>query len=98
VAGAVIALQDGLLVASCLPPTWRADLLTAFLPQIFARLGQYCQELQLGPLREVSLTVQAGTLQVFQAGLVFFAVLGEPGALPWPRLRLIAGELSRHTK
>jgi predicted regulator of Ras-like GTPase activity (Roadblock/LC7/MglB family) len=98
VAGAVMALHDGLLVASCLPPDWRADLLTAFLPQIFGRMGQYCQELQLGPLREVALTVEQGTLQVFQAGLVFFAVLGDPGTLPWPQLRLIAGELSRHTK
>ena len=98
VSGAIMALQDGLLVASCLPPDWRADMVTAFLPQIFCRMNQYCRELGLGELRDMAFTVERGTVQVFKAGLVYYAVLGEPGNLPWTQLRLIVSELNRHTQ
>jgi predicted regulator of Ras-like GTPase activity (Roadblock/LC7/MglB family) len=99
VAGALIALQDGLLVAACMPPEARAETIAAFVPQIFGRMSQYTRELQLGEAKGVSFTVESGTLQVFNAGIIYFAALGKTGAnLPIPELRLIATELSRHTK
>ncbi|HEY0457222.1 MAG TPA: roadblock/LC7 domain-containing protein, partial [Verrucomicrobiae bacterium] len=97
--GALIALQDGLLVASCMPPTWKTDTIAAFLPQIFGRMHQYTRELKMGELQSVTFTVDSGTLQIFNAGIIYFAALGKPGAsLPVPELNLIARELSRHTK
>ncbi len=99
VAGALIALQDGLLVACCMPPEWRAEMIAAFLPQIFGRMNQYARELKLGDLTSVSFAVDKGILQVFNAGIIYFAALGRPGAvLPLPHLTVIASELSRHTK
>jgi predicted regulator of Ras-like GTPase activity (Roadblock/LC7/MglB family) len=99
VAGALIALQDGLLVAACMPPTARTETIAAFVPQIFGRMSQYTRELQLGDTRGVSFTVESGTLQVFNAGIIYFAALSKTGApLPLPELQLIATELGRHTK
>jgi predicted regulator of Ras-like GTPase activity (Roadblock/LC7/MglB family) len=99
VAGAMIAMQDGLLVAHCMPPTMKTETIAAFVPQIFGRLNQYCKELQLGDAKSVSFTVESGTVQVFNAGIIYFAALSKPGALlPLPELQLIASELSRHTK
>src|SRR5206468_3485070 len=58
VAGALIALQDGLLVAACMPPSARTETIAAFVPQIFGRMGQYTRELQLGDASAVSITVE----------------------------------------
>ena len=99
VCGALIALQDGLLVASCMPPTWKTETIAAFLPQIFGRMKQYAKELKMGELTSVSFAVDQGTLQIFNAGIIYFAALGKPDAtLPSAHLNLIASELSRHTK
>jgi predicted regulator of Ras-like GTPase activity (Roadblock/LC7/MglB family) len=99
VAGALIALQDGLLVASCMPPVWKTETIAAFLPQIFGRMKQYAKELKMGELTSVSFAVDQGILQIFNAGIIYFAALGKPDAsLPTGHLNLIARELSRHTK
>lgn len=99
VAGALIALQDGLLVAQCMPPNSKTETIAAFLPQIFGRLSQYAKELNMGELQSANVTVEQGTLQIYKAGIIYFAVLGHPeGPLPLPSLNLIATELSRHTK
>jgi predicted regulator of Ras-like GTPase activity (Roadblock/LC7/MglB family) len=99
VTGALIALQDGLLVASNMPQTMNTETIAAFVPQIFGRLNQYSKELQLGETKAVSFTVEAGTVQVYNAGIIYFAALGRIGTLlPFTELQLIAGELSRHTK
>jgi predicted regulator of Ras-like GTPase activity (Roadblock/LC7/MglB family) len=99
VAGAMIALQDGLLVASNMPPDLKTETIAAFVPQIFGRLNQYSKELQMGVTTAVSFTVDAGTVQVFNAGIIYFVAFGKDSTLlPLAELRLIAGELSRHTK
>ena len=99
VAGALIALQDGLLVAHCTPPNWKTETIAAFLPQIFGRLSQYAKELNMGELQSVNVAVEQGILQVYKAGIIYFAVMGKPETpLPWGSLNLIATELSRHTK
>jgi predicted regulator of Ras-like GTPase activity (Roadblock/LC7/MglB family) len=99
VAGALIALQDGLLVASNMPPELRTETIAAFVPQIFGRLNQYSKELQMGDTKAVSFTVSTGTMQVYNAGIIYFAALSKAGTLlPLAELQLIAGELGRHTK
>jgi len=99
VTGGLIALQDGLLVAGTMPPPWKTETIAAFIPQIFGRLTQYTKELQMGEVRTVSFGVDTGTLQIFNAGIIYFAALGNHGGtLPVEDLTLIATELSRHTK
>jgi predicted regulator of Ras-like GTPase activity (Roadblock/LC7/MglB family) len=99
VAGSLIALQDGLLVAHSMPADWKTEAMAAFLPQIFGRINQYGKELNTGDAKAVAITTEAGTLQVYLAGIVYLAALGEPGAsLPLGDLQLVAGELSRRSQ
>jgi predicted regulator of Ras-like GTPase activity (Roadblock/LC7/MglB family) len=99
VAGALIALQDGLLVATNMPPELKSETIAAFVPQIFGRLNQYSKELQMGDTKAVSFTVDCGTVQVYNAGIIYFAAFGKTASLlPLAELQLIAGELGRHTK
>ena len=99
VAGALITLQDGLLVATNMPPELKTETIAAFIPQIFGRLNQYSKELQMGDTKAVSFTVDCGTVQVYNAGIIYFAAYGKTGTLlPLAELQLIAGELGRHTK
>jgi len=99
VAGALIALQDGLLVATNMPPELKTETIAAFVPQIFGRLNQYSKELQMGDTKAVSFTVECGTVQVYNAGIIYFAAYGKTGTLlPLAELQLIASELGRHTK
>jgi len=99
VAGTLIALQDGLLVAANMPADIKAETIAAFVPQIFGRMNQYTKELQMGDTCAVSFSVEAGTIQVYNTGIIYFAAFGRKGdLLPLSELQLIAGELSRHTK
>lgn len=99
VTGALIALQDGLLVAGSMPAPWKTETIAAFIPQIFGRLTQYTKELQMGEVRTVNFGVDSGTLQIFNAGIIYFGALGKyASSLPVEDLILIATELSRHTK
>jgi predicted regulator of Ras-like GTPase activity (Roadblock/LC7/MglB family) len=99
VSGALIALQDGLLVAACMPPNWKPETVAAFLPQIFGRMRQYTNEFKAGDLQNLSFTVPEGTLQVYSAGIIYFAALGKVDReLPLAELSLIAKEIGRHTK
>lgn len=99
VAGTLIVLQDGLLVAANMPPDLKTETIAAFVPQIFGRMNQYSKELQMGETTAVSFTVDVGTIQVYNAGIIYFAALAKTSEpLPLRELQLIAGELSRHTK
>jgi len=99
VAGALMALQDGLLVASCMPPEWKSETIAAFLPQIFGRMKQYSKELKMGELESISFSVEQGTFQIFNVGIIYFAVLAKPTSnLPKESLKLIVRELARHTR
>lgn len=95
VAGTVLALQEGLLVAAHLPPEMKGDTFAAFLPQIFARLNHYMGEMSLSVVEDILLTTNGAHLQAYRLGEVYFAVLGQPGAsLPWEELRLVVNELA----
>jgi len=98
VAGAVVALQEGLQVASSLPDGVKSDVVAAFLPQIFARLNQYAGEMRLGEVDDLLFTTHGAHCQIYRLGYVYFAVLGKPGeSLPWHELRLVSEELARQT-
>jgi predicted regulator of Ras-like GTPase activity (Roadblock/LC7/MglB family) len=99
VTGAVIALPDGLKVASEVPPEFNADMLAAFLPQIFARTGQSTKELRMGELNNLSFTVGNVPWKVFRVNAVYFAAFGRAGEpLPTAQLASLAVLLDRKNK
>jgi predicted regulator of Ras-like GTPase activity (Roadblock/LC7/MglB family) len=99
IAGAIVALSEGLVVAHRLPEGMKGEVVAAFLPQIFGRLNQYCTEMKLGEIDELLLSSGGAYFQAYHSGQIFFAVLGKQGeSLPWHALRLMAEELLQQTK
>ncbi|MGH7952637.1 MAG: roadblock/LC7 domain-containing protein, partial [Limisphaerales bacterium] len=72
VAGAVVSLQDGLKVASEIPPELNADTLAEFLPQIFERVTQCSKELRMGELNNLNFTVGNVPWKIFRVNAVYF--------------------------
>ncbi|HWI58745.1 MAG TPA: roadblock/LC7 domain-containing protein, partial [Bacillota bacterium] len=96
VEGALVALRDGLLVASRFPAHLNADNIAAFLPQIFSRLGQYTQELHMGDLNALEFLVGKVPWKVFRLNEVFFVAFGREGEpLPSAPLASLATELGQ---
>ena len=96
VAGVIIALADGLRVASAVPPEFNADTLAAFIPQIFERMNQSARELRMGALNNVSFTVGNIPWRIFRVNAVYLAAFGRAGErLPTAQLAILAGELDR---
>ena len=96
VAGAVVALPDGLRVASQVPADLNADMLAAFLPQIFERVNQSTRELRMGALNNVSFTVGNVPWNIFRVNSVYFAAFGRAGeGLPSAELAKLAAEIDR---
>ncbi len=79
VAGAVVALEEGLVVAQSLPPRFAAETFAAFMPQIFGRLGNYTAEMQLGEATEVTIQTEHGPFHAVRCGKIYFGTLGQPG-------------------
>jgi predicted regulator of Ras-like GTPase activity (Roadblock/LC7/MglB family) len=96
IAGAFVAMQDGLLVAAELPEHLKADTVAAFLPQIFGRMNQYTKELQLGGLSSLTFVVENVSWQIIKSGTVYLVALGNAGeSLPGSKLNTIAAEIGR---
>jgi predicted regulator of Ras-like GTPase activity (Roadblock/LC7/MglB family) len=96
VVGAIIALPDGLRVASQVPAELNADTLAAFLPQIFERVSQSTKELRMGALNNVNFTVGNVPWKIFRVNAVYFAAFGRAGeALPTAQLATLAAGLDR---
>ena len=96
VAGSVVAMQDGLRVASEVPTELNADTLAAFLPQIFERVNQSTRELRMGALNNVNFTVGNVPWKIFRVNAVYFAAFGRAGeSLPSAQLAQLAAELDR---
>jgi predicted regulator of Ras-like GTPase activity (Roadblock/LC7/MglB family) len=94
VAGALIALPDGLMVASRLSPDLNGETLAAFLPQIFGKISQCTKELRMGDLNNVSFTVGNVPWKIFRVNAIFFAAFGRAGQpLPAAPLAALAAEL-----
>lgn len=99
VAGAVVALADGLRVEGQVPPEFNADTIAAFLPQIFERVNQSTRELRMGALNNVSFTVGNVPWKIYRVGSIYFAVFGRPDE-PFPKAELahLAAGLNRKPK
>ncbi len=99
VAGALLALPDGLLVASQLQEDVNAEALAAFVPQIFSKVAQCTKELHLGDLLEMSFVVGNTPWRIFRVNSIFFAAFGRGGvSLPGGELRALAEELNHKPK
>jgi predicted regulator of Ras-like GTPase activity (Roadblock/LC7/MglB family) len=96
VAGALVALPDGLMVASKLSSDLNGDTIAAFLPQIFGKVSQCTKELRMGELNNLHFTVGNVPWKIFRVNAIFFAAFGRAGqALPTAQLAALAGELDR---
>ena len=96
VSGAVVAMQEGLLVAQHLPEHLDGEAFAAFLPQIFARLNQYAGEMKLGEVDELAISASGADCYVFRLGDVLFAAVGKAGeGLPVEALRICASQLRK---
>jgi predicted regulator of Ras-like GTPase activity (Roadblock/LC7/MglB family) len=96
VAGALIALPDGLMVASRIPPELNGDTLAAFLPQIFSKVSQCTKELRMGDLNNLNFTVGNVPWKIFRVNAIFFAAFGRAAEpLPTAQLAALAAELDR---
>ncbi len=99
VAGALIALPDGLMVASKLSPDLNGDTLAAFVPQLFGKLSQSTKELRMGELNNLNFTVGNVPWKIFRVNAIFFAAFGRAGEpLPTAQLAALAGELDHKSK
>jgi hypothetical protein len=95
VAGALVALPDGLKVASQIPSALNADTLAAFLPQIYDRVSQSTRELRMGALNNFNFTVGNVPWKIFRVNAVYFAAFGCAGEpLPTAQLAALAAELN----
>lgn len=94
VAGALVALPDGLMVASKLSSDLNGDTLAAFLPQIFGKISQCTKELRMGELNNLSFTVGNVPWKIFRVNAIYFAAFGRTGqGLPTAELAALAAEL-----
>ncbi len=99
VAGALIALPDGLMVASQLSSELNAETMAAFLPQIFGKVSQCTKELRMGELNNLNFTVGNTPWKIFRVNAIFFAAFGRPGEpLPTAQLAALAAELDHKPK
>jgi predicted regulator of Ras-like GTPase activity (Roadblock/LC7/MglB family) len=99
VVGAVVALYDGLKIASRVPSNLNADTVAAFLPQLFARMSQSTKELRMGALNNLSFTVGNVPWKIFRVNAVYFAAFGRAGeGLPTATLAALAAQLDRKNK
>src|SRR5208282_3294529 len=99
VSGALIALPDGLMVASQLSPDLNADTLAAFLPHIFGKVSQCTKELRMGELNNLNFTVGNVPWKIFRVNAIFFAAFGHAGQpLPTAQLAALANELDHKPK
>jgi len=96
VAGVLLAMNDGLLVTSTLPPKIKSEMLAAFLPQMFGRMSQYAREIGMSAVGSLSFSVEEGVWQVLRQSNVFLAVLCRPDqTLPMGPLAAIGAELNK---
>jgi predicted regulator of Ras-like GTPase activity (Roadblock/LC7/MglB family) len=96
VAGALVALPDGLMVASKLPPEVNGETLAAFLPHIFSKVSQCTKELRMGELNNLHFTVGNVPWKIHRINAIFFAAFGHANkSLPTSHLAVLASDLDR---
>jgi predicted regulator of Ras-like GTPase activity (Roadblock/LC7/MglB family) len=98
VAGALLASEDGLLIAARFSPEISPDKLAAFLPSVLGKIHQLGLDLGLGVLREARFDWAGRWWSVARTGnllLVVAAASGQP--LPDQALRALREELKELT-
>jgi predicted regulator of Ras-like GTPase activity (Roadblock/LC7/MglB family) len=99
VGGALIILQDGLLVAAQLPPGLSSETIAAFIPQMYGRMTQYCKELKFGEPRKLTFVIENLPLKIYRGAGLYFTILGRAGeTLPDGHLDVIAAQLGSASK
>ena len=99
IAGALIALPDGLMVANQLPADVNADTIAAFLPQIFSKVSSCTKELRMGDLNNLNFTIGNIPWKIFRVNAIYFAAFGRAGQpLPTAQLAALAAELDHKPK
>ena len=96
VAGAVVALEEGLVIAQSLPSGFSADTFAAFMPQIFGRLEKYTSEMQLGAATEITIQSEHGPCHIARRGKLYFGTLGRAGERLPESLANLANQLAAH--
>lgn len=96
VAGALLALPEGLLVAGQWPEGRDADAAAGFVPQMFARNAQYLRAFGMSEPRQLTVAVDGVPLALFKTPKIYLAVLGRAGqTLPERELAAAAAHLAR---
>lgn len=94
VAGALVALPDGLMVASKLPQGTDGDTLAAILPHIFAKVNECTKEIRIGELSSLDFVASNVPWKIFQSNAMYLAAFGFNGEmLPTVQLAALAREL-----
>jgi predicted regulator of Ras-like GTPase activity (Roadblock/LC7/MglB family) len=97
--GALIVLQDGLLVAGQMPSPVNSETMAAFLPQMFGRMSHYTRELKLGEPTQFALVVGDVPMQINKVGGIFFLAYGCAGQrLPAAQLELVVAHLEQQSR
>jgi len=96
VAGAMVVLPEGLLVAGKISTDQNPDGLAAFVARALGRTSQCAEESQLGELDHLEFGVSGVPWRIFRLHGVLFAAFGRAGGtLPIPQLATLAGEFDR---
>lgn len=93
VAGALVALEEGLVVAQNLPDGFSAETFAAFMPQIFGRLEKYTAEMQLGAATEITIQSEHGPCHIARRGKIYFGAVGRAGERLPDSLGALAAQL-----
>jgi hypothetical protein len=89
VAGALVALADGLPVASQLAPGLNAETMAAFVPRIYDQVGASVHEFRIGELTTLRFKVGAIPWEIRRVGRAYFSVQGRASE-PFPEEALAA--------
>ena len=63
------------------------------MPQIFARLGKYTAEMQLGEASEITIHTEHGPCHIARSGKIYFGTLGRAGEPLPERLSKLTAQL-----
>lgn len=75
VEGCIVAMGDGLYMTGELPSHYDMQRVSAFAPQLFSRVAQYVQELNVGTARRFTVFTDAQPITIFKSGELFFIVI-----------------------
>lgn len=97
--GALLSMHDGLSVAKQLPADVNADMLAAFIPDIFHRVTTHTRDLKLGEVGGVSVQLGDRLLQIVKGGKLYLTTISRPGeSVPPAHLASIGKQLAQLNK